>query len=151
MPRITTRKAAKTAAKKATKKVAKRAVKKVTKKPTKKVGKTRVFESTLDVDKVSPETQEQLKDNPEGCARDAYAEAGNVNSFGALIFEAPNPVVAARAHVLRAVQHLIDAAIDGYTARSEEEPVRAYLRSVQESAAREFDMALHLLESEIRR
>lgn len=60
-------------------------------------------------------------------------------------------MVAARAHVIRAVQNLISAAIDVYTARSEEEPVRAYVRAAQETAAREFDMALHLLESEIRR
>ena len=147
MPRIQIRKAAKAAAKKTTKKV----TKKVIKKPTKKVSKTKVYTSTLGVEESPKETTEQLKDSPENHARDAYAEAGSVNSFDALIFEAPNPVVAARAHVRRAVQHLIDAAIDGYTARSEEEPVRAYLRSVQESAAREFDMALHLLESEIRR
>ena len=143
MPRIQIRKAAKAAAKKTTKKVAKKVIK--------KTGKTKVFESKLNQDKPSPENPEQVNACPETPAQDAYQKAGRVNSFDALIFEAENPVVAARAHVIRAVQNLISAAIDVYTARSEEEPVRAYVRSVQESAAREFDMALHLLDSEIRR
>lgn len=147
MPRIQIRKAAKAAAKKTSKKVAK----KVTKKPAKKVGKTKVYTSTLSVEESPKETPEQSTGRPEEATQDAYAEAGNVNTHNALLLQVPNPVVAARARVLRAVQHLIDAAIDSYTARSEEEPVRAYLRSVQESAAREFDMALHLLETEIRR
>lgn len=147
MPRIQIRKAAKAAAKKATKKVAK----KVTKKPTKEVGKTKVYASTLGIEQLLKEAPEQLKDSPEEATRDTYAEAGTVNSSDALIFEPANPVVAARAHVINAVQHLISAAIDSFAARNEDEPVRAYVRSVQESAAREFDMALHLLESEIRR
>lgn len=143
MPRIQIRKAAKAAAKKTSKKVAK--------KVTKKTSKTKVFESKLNQDKPSPENPEQVNACPETPAQNVYEEAGSVNSFDALIFESANPVVVARAHVINAVQHLISAAIDSYTARNEEEPVWAYVRSVQESAAREFDMALHLLESEIRR
>lgn len=147
MPRIQIRKAAKAAAKKTSKKVAK----KVTKKPAKKVGKTKVYTSTLSVEESPKETPEQSTGRPEEATQDAYAEAGSVNSFDTLIFEPTNPVVAARAHVINAVQHLISAAIDSFAARNEEEPVRAYVRSVQEMASREFDMALHLLETEIRR
>lgn len=147
MPRIAIRKAAKAVAKKSSKKV----VKKVAKKVTRKTAKAKADVSAPDNEKSFQETPEQLNGCSDTPARDFYAEAGSVNSFGTLIMQASNPVVAARAHVIHAVQHMISAAIDSFAARNEEEPVRAYVRSVQESAAREFDMALHLLESEIRR
>ena len=146
MPRIAIRKAAKAVAKKSPKKV----VKKVAKKVTRKTAKAKVDVSAPDNEKSFQETPEQLTGCSDTPARDFYEEAGSVDSFDDLIMQATNPVVTARSRVIHAVQQLISTAVTAHVARNEEEPILAYWQSRQETAAREFDMALHLLESTIR-